>query len=779
MHRILMGGKNMFGNFTEEARMVLTNAKKEMKLLKHPYIGSEHMVLSILHFDNDVSAKLKEYGLDYHKFRDEIIRIIGVGSKESNLFLYTDLLNKIIENAIIDSKENNNGVVKIEHLFSSLLEEGEGIAIRIMLGMDIDLDELYTEFSYSLINNKSKKKNKKLLIDELGIDLTLKALNNELDPVIGRDSEINRTLEILSRRTKNNPLLIGEAGVGKTAIVEELSRLIALGDVPMHLRNKRIISLDMATTVAGTKYRGEFEERVKKILKEIEDNDDIILFIDEIHTLVGAGGAEGAIDASNIFKPALARGKLRCIGATTTVEYKKFIEQDGALERRFQTVHVEKPSKKTVKEILMKLKDIYEGYHFVQIDEEMIDMIINLSDKYIYDRNEPDRSIDLLDEVCAKVSIKENKEMKKYKVLKNKYKDIVDSKNKAIIKNDFLLASNYKDQENILMDEINRLELNMYKKISKKVTKEDIAQVLNLKTKIPVYEILNDNKKMLNKLSSDLNNNIIGQDKAIKQLINVSQKIRLGYHDNKCYSMLFVGPTGVGKTMLAKTFGKNMVKNVIKLDMSEFSESHSVSKIIGSPPGYVGYNDFKNVLEDIRNNPYTVLILDEIEKAHPNIISLFYQILDEGKIKNSSGIEVRFDNVIIIMTSNIGFTENHVGFNELKSEVIERKLKDSFDSAFINRVDNVIIFNNLTEDNINSLINLKLMKLKKKYDSKIKTVIKEEVIKQIIEEVNYNEFGARKIDKVIKDKLENQIIDSIIDGKEKIVISTIKEKSIV
>ena len=410
----------MFGNFTEEARKILVMAKKEMTSLKHPYVGSEHLLLAILKKDNSVSQKLKSYDLDYDKVREEIINIIGIGKKESEWFLYTPLLKRVIENAIIDSK-NNNGEVKIEHLFASLLEEGEGVAIRIMLSMDIDLDELYNDFVIQLSTPKKKKNKKKLLLEELGIDLTKKALEGKLDPVIGRETEIKRILEVLSRRTKNNPILIGEAGVGKTAIVEELSRRIVSGDVPMSLRNKRIISLDMATAVAGTKYRGEFEDRIRKILKEIEDNDDIILFIDEIHTLVGAGGAEGAIDASNIFKPALARNKLRCIGATTTLEYKKFIEKDGALDRRFQKVTVEAPNKETVKDILRKLKTIYEKYHFVTISDSMLDLIIELSEKYVYDRNQPDKAIDILDEVCARVSLKENKNIKKYNELKKEY----------------------------------------------------------------------------------------------------------------------------------------------------------------------------------------------------------------------------------------------------------------------------------------------------------------------------------------------------------------------
>jgi len=394
----------MFSNFTEEARNIIVLAKQEMKKLKHPYVGSEHLLLAILKDDNNISNTLKSYNLDYKKLRNEIINIIGVGSRESEWFLYTPLLKRIFETAIIDSKENNSDVT-IEHLFNALLEEGEGVAIRILIGMNIDIDSLYKEFTYS--KPIKRKKNKKLLVDDIGIDLTKKALNNELDPVIGREQEIKRVLEILSRRCKNNPILIGEAGVGKTAIVEELSRMISLGNVPLSLKNKRIVSLDMASLVAGTKYRGEFEERMNKIIKEVEENDDVILFIDEIHTLVGAGGAEGAIDASNIIKPALARGKLRCIGATTIEEYKKYIEQDKALERRFQKVEIEIPDKEKTKEILLRLKKIYEKYHMVEIKDSVIDTIIELSDKYIYDRYEPDKSIDILDEVCAKVSIKE------------------------------------------------------------------------------------------------------------------------------------------------------------------------------------------------------------------------------------------------------------------------------------------------------------------------------------------------------------------------------------
>ena len=764
----------MFGNFNEEARKVLIDSKKEMYELKHPYVGSEHLFLSILKNDKNISSKLEEYNLTYTSFKNEIINIIGMGKEKNEWFLYTPLLKRIIENSIADSKENNNGEVTVNHLFSSLLEEGEGIAVRIMLGMNIDLDDLYNEFSHKLINKK--KKNKKLLIEELGIDLNTKALNNELDPVIGRDKEIKRLLEILCRRTKNNPLLIGEAGVGKTAIVEELSRLISIGEVPRNLKDKRIISLDMATTVAGTKYRGEFEERVRKILKEIEENDDIILFIDEIHTLVGAGGAEGAIDASNIFKPALARNKIKCIGATTITEYKKYIEPEKALERRFQKLLIETPNEETVKEILMKLKAIYEKYHYVKISEEIIDLIISLSNKYIYDRNQPDKTIDILDEVCSKTSLKETNEVKKYNKLNKVLKQIMKDKNEAIVNNNFDEATKYKVKENKIMDELNNLELNFFKSNIKEVTKEDVANVINSKTGIPVYELLNEKIKIIDKIEKNFNNNIIGQDEALKEVISVMKKIKLGFKDdNKCYSMLFTGPTGVGKTFLAKLFSKELTKNVIKLDMSEYSESHSVSKFIGSPPGYVGYSDNNTILDLIKSNPFSVLILDEIEKAHPNIINLLFQILDDGKIKDSKNEIIRFDCVTIVMTSNIGFYDINVGFMKDEKNKVISKLKENFSIPFINRIDNIIVFNKLNESDIICLIKKEIIKLKNKYKNKIKITISKNVINEILVESNYNEFGARKISKIIKDSIENKIIDGIISNKKSINIKYLKK----
>lgn len=766
----------MYNSFTEEARKILMSAKEEMKKLKHPYVGSEHLLLSILKDDNEISSKLKEYDLTYDKFRVELIDIVGTGTKESSCFLYTPLLKRIMENAIYDSKENNNGNVTIAHLFSSMLEEGEGIAIRILIGMDIDLDDLYDEFAYKIPVKKSK--NKKLIIDELGVDLTKKAKEGLLDPVVGRDEEISRVIEILSRRKKNNPVLIGEAGVGKTAIVEEISRMIVNNEVPHFLKNKRIISLDMATTVAGTKYRGEFEERLNKILKELEENDDIILFIDEIHTLVGAGGAEGAIDASNIFKPALARNKMRCIGATTTMEYKKFISNDKALDRRFQKVEIKEPNKKTVKQILLKLRDTYSNYHKTLISDEIIDYIIELSDKYIKNRYQPDISIDILDEVSAHVSLKENKKLKRYNMLNKELNELIKNKKNYLIKKDYEKASFYKEQENKLMSKINKLELDLTKEKTNIVSREDVVKIVSRKSNVPIFELKDMDKNDIINFEKNLKNKIIGNEKNIGELISIYKKLKLGFKDdNMPYSMLFSGPSGVGKTELAKLFAKQISNSIIRIDMSEYSESHQVSKLIGSPAGYVGYDDNKNLLEKVKDNPFSVLILDELEKAHPSIINLFYQILDEGKLKDSKGEDIYFNNSIIIMTSNIGFNNNSIGFNNKNK--VNNELKEVFSIPFINRIDNLLTFDYLTYDNIKEIVNNDIKKLKNKYSKKnISLKINSKVIEEIIEESNYKEFGARRIDKIIKNSLENIIINNILDDKQNINIKSIKKEAL-
>ena len=747
----------MFGKFSEEAQRVLVDAQKEMSELKHPYIGSEHLLLAILKNNQDLVNKFKKYKITYKSFKEELINLVGIGDNTPDLLLYSTTLKTILENVIIESRETGDEI-SVNELLLSLLNEGEGKAIRILLSLGVDINKLYSDISEK--RKIKQKKSKKLIVEELGVDLTKRAKNNELDPVIGRDIELNRVIEILSRRTKNNPLLIGEAGVGKTAIAEELARRIVSGNVPMPLKNKRIISVDMACTVAGTKYRGEFEERIKKMVKELEDNDDVIIFIDEIHTLVGAGGAEGAIDASNILKPALARGKLKLIGATTISEYKKFIEKDNALDRRFQKVFVEEPDKSNLKNILMNLKSIYEAYHGVKIEEKLIDKIIALSDRYIYDRCEPDKSIDILDEVCTKVSLKEAKEEKEIIKLSDCLTKIQKEKNKCIINQNYDKAYSLKEDEEELQSKINKLKLDyMRKEKVKKVKLKDIVEVVSSKTKIPINEISKDYITSINEIEKTLKENIIGQDEAIDKLIDISKKIKLGIKDkNKSYSVLFCGSTGTGKTYLSKLFAENLVgkNNVIKLDMSEYSESISINKIIGSPAGYVGYDDNKNILEEIRNKPYSVLILDEIEKAHKSVLNFFLNILDEGNCKDSSGKTVRFDNVLIIMTSNAYVSKSLMGFNK---NTTNNSLEDFFSKEFINRIDEIVPFNKFTEEDINKIIIKEANKCYKKYNSE--NIISLDMINRIIKESNYEEYGVRKLCKAVRKEIENQIVCNI------------------
>lgn len=751
----------MISNFNEEAQEILIKAKLEMLELHHPYVGTEHLVLAILHTNNELTEKLAKYNLTYTKFKKEIINIIGKGSKKSEFFLHTPLLKKVIENAIMDSKDNNNGIVTTNHLFAALLDVGEGIAIRIFMGMHIDLDDMYDEFTSKVYERKESKK--KLLIKELGVNINNKVKNNEVDPVIGREKEINKLEEILCRRTKNNPLLIGAPGVGKTAIVEGLATLIENDSVPDKLSGKKIISLDMASAVAGTKYRGEFEERMKKILEEIEENEEIILFIDEIHTLIGAGGAEGAIDASNILKPALARGKIRCIGATTIDEYKKHFEKDKALDRRFQIINVEEPTIEETKNILYKLKPLYEEYHHVKLSNDIIDKIITLTEKYIYNRYRPDKQIDVLDEVCSKVGIRK---CNNYDKIHNNLKEIRDKKELYIKENNIKKAYEYKIKETKYKNIVsNKNEI-------KEVNIEDIANVITNKTDIPLYEILKDNKKIINNIENKLKENIIGQNEAIKRLMNITKRIKFGYKDNKCISLLFIGPTGVGKTKLASIYGETVSKQkVIKLDMSEYSDSTSISKFIGSNPGYVGYEDNKYVLNTIKDNPNCVIILDEIDKAHPKIINLLYQILEDGKIKDSKNNIIYFNNNIIIMTSNKGKEKKNIGFNT-SNDSINTELLETFNIAFINRIDEIISFNQLNEKDIIKIINKELKIIKDKYNN-IEINIDNNVIKEIVEESKYKEYGARKINKIINNKIENIIIDNIIDEVKVINIDSI------
>lgn len=746
----------MLIKFSEEAQKILKNAKEEMLKLHHPFIGSEHVLLSILNSDNEISKELKKNHINYKLFREELIKKIGYGSSDNNYFIYTPLLKRILENAIIDAKESELKEISIHNIFTSILDEGEGVANRILMKMGLNIDKLYDELNHCY---NIKNSNRKLLINECSVDLNKDCQSNNSNPLIGRDKEVDEIINILLRRNKNNPLLIGEAGVGKTAIVEELSRRIVNGNVPEKLLNKRILSLSMASCVAGTKYRGEFEEKITKIIKELETNDDIILFIDEIHTIVGAGGAEGAIDASNIFKPALARGHIKVIGATTIKEYKETINKDKALNRRFQTVFINENTKEETMDILLKLKTIYEEYHQVIIKDEIIEEIVKLTDKYITDKSNPDKSIDILDMVCTKVALKRNKKNIELEYLKERLDSIKNRKNQLIIKHHYSEASKLKKYEMEVINQINLLALAITKEKRKIIKISDVKEIIETKTRIPVYNLKNN--KLIN-IEQSLKKKIVGQDEAISVLSKETKRIMLGLKDNLPCSFLFVGPSGVGKTMLVKEYSKYLNIPLIRLDMSEYKESSSISKIIGSAPGYIGYNDMDNVIEKIRNNPFCILLLDEIEKACKEVINLFLQVLDEGIITDSHGIKTNLRNVIIIMTSNIGSEKNHIGFTKIENNY---EILDILSTALVNRISSICYFNRLTKENVITILNNRIKELQKIY-SEYTFKINNDQINDILTTSNIEVFGVRKALKILDDKIEDIILNNMLNKKK-------------
>lgn len=741
----------MFSKFSEEAQKVLLTTKKEMLELKHPYVGSEHLLLAILHDRNlAITQLLEEYKLSYERCRDEIIRVIGIGKSSNDWFLYTPLLKRIIENAILDSKDEDH-LISVEDLFISLLSEGDGVANRILLGMNVDVDYLYEKFSNKFVYRNSSK-GKKLFIEDYALDFNKQYKSHGFDPVIGRDEQVNRIMEILLRRTKNNPLLIGEAGVGKTAIVEELVKRIEIGSVPKKLLNKRILGISMSNLVAGTKYRGEFEERIHHIIEELEQQDNIILFIDEIHTMVGAGGAEGAIDASNILKPYLARGKIRIIGATTKDEYSKFIEVDKALDRRFQKIYISETSLEETKEVLFHLKDIYEKYHGVEIDSSIIDEIIYLTDRYIHNGKYPDKAIDVFDEACAKASVVDSKYDKKVKEYNLEIRRLKEEKNQAIIDHNYKEASSLKEEQIAVESKLDQLYFSKKSEKSiKKVTMDILYQIIYERTKIPVSKIIHlDEKGIISQLKKE----VIGQDHAIEKIVPLILSRQNSQRKVPC-SLLLVGKSGVGKTFLVKKYAEKFYHKdaFIRIDMSEYKESFSSSKIIGSPPGYVGYQDQGSVLEKVKYNPYSVILLDEIEKADSSILKLFLQVFDDGYMTNSKGEVIDFSHAVIFMTSNLGCDKNGIGFSKDKHMVLMDQIKDFLGIELLNRLDGVIPFSDITEANIEKIIKKKLTKYVEKENTK--NILSTEIVNKIKKECEYQQFGARKVDKVIENCLKD------------------------
>lgn len=758
----------MYNRFDEECQKILINSKFEKKELKHQYISSEHIVLSILKNDNELSKILNKYNLNYKNFKKEIINSIGYGNCNDDLFVFTPLVKRILEVVVNESRENHTESISIFNLFLSILEEGEGIAIKLMLQMKIDLDKIYSTILKKIDVKKNTKK--KSILEEIGTNLNEKAKIGKLDPVIGREKEIERILEILCRRTKNNPILLGDAGVGKTAIVEELANRIVNNNVPEILKNKKIISLDMASSVAGTKYRGEFEERMKKILSELEEDEDIIIFIDEIHTIMGAGGAEGAIDASNIFKPALARGKMRCIGATTKDEYKKYIENDSAIDRRFQKIYINEPNQEELKEILLNLKHIYEKYHKVNISENIIDKILFYSKKYIKDRNEPDKSIDILDEVCSKVSLKENTNEKKLKELEKKLKKLTIKKNEYISNNDFKSALLYKEKEDSIKNNINKINIIKSNKY-KNVKEEDIINVIKSKIDTPN---INFNKENIDFINKKLKEYIYSQNNKIDELNEFTKMVNLS---NSCLSLLICGNTGVGKSLLANQYAELLVgkNNIIKIDSNDYKDSYSVNKIIGLPPEYAIQNNTKCVLDKIKEKPYSVIIIDEIEKCNKKVIDLFLQILNEGVIKNSKGKEVSFENVIFIMTSNINLNKTSLGFNDNNNDYM-KKIKTILGNVFVNKINKIIILNNISEENITNIILKNIKLLEEKYSVSIN--LSKNVINQIKNNLEFETNGVSKLKDFLKNNIECLIFDNIINDNYIIEINNLNLISI-
>ena len=691
----------MYNNYSLEVKRIFKDAEKIAIDLNHPYIGTEHLLLSLINNDDKIKKILLKYDLTYDEFLDELLLVVGTSENKKCTCIYTPLLKRVIKTADEISK---NKMMEPMHLLEAILEEGEGIAIRIIISMGIDIDKLYDE-----IKKKHKKGNTKLELYNIGKDMS--EINSD-DILVGREKELNLIIETLLRKNKNNPLLIGPAGVGKSAIIEELARRIKSGNVPNKLKDKKIVSLEMSSLVAGTKYRGEFEEKLNKVIKEIEENPEIILFIDEIHTMANAGGAEGAINASDILKPYLARGKVKIIGATTTNEYNKFIAKDKALSRRFEIIKINEPTIKETENILSKIRPSFEKHYNIKITEENIKNIVSLTDRYVLDRFNPDKSIDLLDSVCAMKEVESTKE-KDISKLKDKLLNIVKKKENMVKKNNFDEALKYRSMEIKLQEKIDKEE-----NTPNKITAKDIKEMLERKNNIPFIE--NDFKDLENYLLD----NIIGQNNVVREIINaLKQK-----EEDLPISILLTGSTGVGKTKTVKEIAKYLDIPLIRLDLSEYNESVSITRLIGASAGYVGYDD-ENIFEKVRMNPHSIILLDELEKAHPNVISLFLQILDEGYVTNSKGEKIDFKNTYIFMTSNAMINQK-IGFMKGKSNY-----QDSFSKEFLARITAKINYNNITEEMIKEYLDKKGIE---DYS--------------LVKDFDYENQGFRGLDKYLKTK---------------------------
>ncbi|MGP4070434.1 ATP-dependent protease ATP-binding subunit ClpC [Halobacillus sp. B29] len=788
----------MFGRFTERAQKVLALAQEEAVRLGHNNIGTEHILLGLVSEGEGIAAKsLTALGLEASKIQQEVEKLIGKGEKVSQTIHYTPRAKKVIELSMDEARKLGHSYVGTEHILLGLIREGEGVAARVLNNLGVSLNKARQQVLQLLGNNESTGGQNRRgggsggqaasantpTLDSLARDLTTIAKEGNIDPVIGRGKEIERVIQVLSRRTKNNPVLVGEPGVGKTAIAEGLAQQIINNEIPEILRDKRVMTLDMGTVVAGTKYRGEFEDRLKKVMEEIRQAGNIILFIDELHTLIGAGGAEGAIDASNILKPSLARGELQCIGATTLDEYRKYIEKDAALERRFQPIQVDEPTLDESVQILQGLRDRYEAHHRVTIPDDSIESAVRFSDRYITDRFLPDKAIDLIDEAASKVRLRSYTAPPNLKELEQKLEEVRKEKDAAVQSQEFEKAASLRDSEQRLRDELEETKDEWKEKQGQEdseVTVEDIASVVSTWTGVPVSKMTKDESERLLQLEDTLHNRVIGQDEAVKSISKAIRRARAGLKDPKrpIGSFIFLGPTGVGKTELARALAESMFGEedaMIRIDMSEYMEKHSTSRLVGSPPGYVGYEEGGQLTEKVRNKPYSVVLLDEVEKAHPEVFNILLQVLEDGRLTDSKGRVVDFRNTVLIMTSNVGAQElksnKYVGFSmddsnqsykDMKSKVTD-ELKKAFRPEFLNRIDETIVFHSLERKHMKDIVTLMAEELRKRLqEQEINFTLSDKAIEHIAETGFDPEYGARPLRRSIQKNVEDLLSEELL-----------------
>ncbi len=789
----------MFNRFTERARKVIVYAKEEARRFNHDYIGTEHLLLGLIREGEGVAAAvLQKLGLDLETIRLEVEKLVQPGpqTQVAGDIPFTPRSKKALELSAEEARALGHNYIGTEHLLLGLVKEGEGMAYRVLLNLGLDLGKLRNEVMELLGSGvagygqqqETSKTGKTPAIDAYGRNLNKLAKEGKLDPVIGRKNEIERVIQILSRRTKNNPVLLGEAGIGKTAIVEGLAQQIVAGDVPEILREKTIVVLDLAMMIAGTKYRGQFEERIKAVMDELKRSGKIVLFIDEIHTLVGAGAAEGAIDAANILKPALARGEIQCIGATTLDEYRKNIEKDAALERRFQTIIVDPPSVDETILILKGLRDKYEAHHRVKFSDEALEAAARLSDRYISNRFLPDKAVDILDEAGAKARLQAMVVPDGIKELEDKIEQLRKEKEAFIKSQDFERAAKMRDQEREVRDSLERKRLEWMQKrddVSLTITDEDIAKVVSQWTKIPLIRLEQKESERLLKMEDQMKKNIIGQDEAITVIARAIRRSRAGIKNPRrpIGSFIFLGPTGVGKTLLARILAEFIFgdeNSLIQIDMSEYMDKFNVSRLIGAPPGYVGYEEGGQLTEKVRRRPYSVILLDEIEKAHPDVFNLLLQVFEDGRLTDSLGRVVDFRNTIILMTSNVGAEavrnagtlgfvaqKEDTSYNALRERLLG-EVKKAFKPEFLNRVDDIIVFRPLTREDLQKIVALEVKYVTDRLKSKgIEISLSDEVLEFLIDKGYDPLYGARPLKRTIQRYIEDSLSEEIIAGKFK------------